>query len=369
MPKPYEELCRPEILSIHPYTPGKPLDQVMAELGLAEILQLANNENVLGPSPKAVAAMALAAGDYWLYPDLSHHRLKAALSAHLGIGADHLVIGAGSTAIIRLIGETFFRPGDEVVYAWPGFIMYDWACRLMGAKQVAVPLDGDMRHDLDRMAAAITDRTRLVFVCNPNNPTGTYNTRAEIERFLDQVPADVIVVLDEAYFEFARRMTDYPDGIDYVRQGRRVLVLRSFSKIYGLAGLRVGYGIGAPELVGLLRRTREPFHVTSPAQEAAIAALGDSEHVQASVAAAVESCAILAAASAKLGLKMVPSVANFAMIDAGRDTVPLAAAMLQQGVMIRPANIFGLPTWMRITVGTPAQTQRFVEVLQSALAE
>src|SRR5690606_30365242 len=269
---------KPWIAALDPSGPGKPIEEVERELGLQGVVKLASNENPLGPSPKAVEAIRAALGGVHRYPDGASFRLRERLAAKLGVGPEQLVFGCGADEVLELVAKSFLGPGDECVFAWPSFAMYPIVTRGMGATPVAVPLDGDLVHDLDAMARAVGERTRVVFVCNPNNPTGTSVGAAAFERFAAALPDDVLLVVDEAYVDFARR-PDFPDTLGWVRRRLGTLVIRTFSKSVGLAGLRVGYGIADPELAGWLERARHPFNVNLLAEVAALAAPDDHEHL------------------------------------------------------------------------------------------
>ena len=283
MTRSLEDLASPYLSGLIPYSPGKPIEEVERELGISDSVKLASNENPLGPSPKALQAIAGALPNLHRYPDGGGYALRQALSRHWDVPADWLILGNGSNELLEMVGRSFLMPGDEVLYARQAFIVYDMVAQVTGATKVAVPL-ADFAHDLPAMQAAITPRTKLVFLANPNNPTGTCVDPRALEGFLAAVPPDVIVVLDEAYYEYLPPEAR-PDALQFVRDGRWVLVLRTFSKIYGLAGLRIGYGIGPAPLVALLNRVREPFNTNSLAQVAAAAALDDADHVAASRAA------------------------------------------------------------------------------------
>lgn len=361
------ESCKHSIRKIRPYVQGKPLEEVQRELGLTDVVKLASNENPLGPSPGAVAAMVEALQQCNLYPDGSNHRLKERLAGVLGVTPDQLVMGAGSSTVLRLIAEAFLMPGDEVMYADPSFIMYEWITHLAGATPVVVPVDGEHRHDLPAMAAAVTPRTKVIIVCNPNNPTGTTATQAELDAFLAAVPPSVLVVIDEAYYEYAAG-PGHPDGLEYIRQDRNLLVLRSFSKIHGLAGLRVGYGVGQPPVIAALRRVREPFNVSIVAQAAALAALADHAHVARSRAVNELGKEILYAGISRLGLPFIPTAANFLMVRTPGEDQAVFEALLRQGVIIRPGRTFAMPGWIRVTIGTEEQNRRFLAALESTLS-
>lgn len=357
---------RESIRKIRPYQQGKPIEEVQRELGLEDVVKLASNENPLGPSPAAVQAMTQALLESHIYPDGSNYRLKEKLAGALGLAPENIVFGAGSSTVLRLIAEAFLTPGDEIVYADPSFILYEFVAHVAGATPVVVPLTADHRHDLPAMARAVTDKTRAVVICNPNNPTGTTVTRAEFEAFLAEVPPHLLVVMDEAYFEYARG-PEHVDGLEYLKAGRNVLVLRSFSKIYGLAGLRVGYGVGRSDVVAALRRVREPFNVNSVAQAAVMAALTDDAHVRRSREVNDLGREALYAGARELGLEYIPSAANFVMIRCPADDQLLYQALLEQGVVVRPGRAFAMPGWLRVTIGTPEQNRRFLEALAVAL--
>lgn len=354
------------ITRLTPYRPGKPIEEVERELGLTDIIKLASNENNLGPSPKAIEAMQRAAAQMHLYPEATAPRLRQALAQHLDVAEKMLVFGNGSDDILHLLGVTFLEPGDEVIEAVPSFVRYRAAAILNNAPCHSIPLDANWTHDLEAMAERINAHTRLIFLCNPNNPTGTIVSRATLEQFLDGVPERAIVVLDEAYFEYAQG-PDFPDGLRYVREGRNVVVLRTFSKIYGLAGLRIGYGVMRPEIAAWLERTREPFNVSAMAQAAALAALADMEHVARTLAMNAAGKHALYAGFETLGLSYTPTHANFIWVDVRRDCKAVFEALLRQGVITRTGDVFGAPTHLRVTIGKPEENARFLAALRAAL--
>ncbi|MHB1127210.1 MAG: histidinol-phosphate transaminase [Bacillota bacterium] len=359
---------RDNILSIKPYVPGKPIEEVERELGIKDVIKLASNENPLGPSPEAVEAVREAVEKTYLYPDGNCFYLKRALASRYEFEEDNIIIGNGSDEILKLIAEASLNPGDEVIIAQPSFSEYEFVTRLMGAEPVFVDLR-EYRHDLQAMAGKINTKTKIVFVCNPNNPTGTIVTRDEIESFLGSVPDDVLVIFDEAYKEYVTHPR-YPDSLKYVQQGRQnVIVLRTFSKIYGLAGLRVGFGVAARETIVHLNRVREPFNVNSLAQTAALAALGDQLHVDKSRVSNSEGKTYLCQEFRKLGLENIPTEANFIMVNTGVDSRKLFQLMLRKGVIIRTGDIFGMDTFIRVTIGTPRQNERFINALTETLSE
>ncbi|MDN5347248.1 MAG: histidinol-phosphate aminotransferase [Clostridia bacterium] len=359
--------CREAILEIKPYVPGKPIEEVQRELGIQDVIKMASNENPLGPSPDAVLALREAVERVHLYPDGNCYYLKEALAARYGVSAENIIIGNGTDEILKLLAEAYINPGDEIVVADPTFSEYEFAAQVMAGRAVKVPCQ-NFRHDLKAMAAAITPRTRLVFVCNPNNPTGTIVSQKEVASFLDKVPPEVIVVFDEAYSEYVTA-EDYPDTLAYIKEGRpNVIVLHTFSKIYGLAGLRVGYGLAAPEIIRAVNRVREPFNVNLLAQVAALAALKDEFHVAKSQEVNARGKEFLYGAFSALGLKFVPTEANFIFVDVGRDSREIFQKLLRKGVIVRTGDIFGYPNYLRITIGTRRQNERLIQSLKEILA-
>jgi histidinol-phosphate aminotransferase len=346
------------------YPPGMPLEELEREYGITGSIKLASNENPFGPSPRALAAIGGALGALHRYPDGSGFYLRRALAARLGVAADAIVLGNGSNDIIELVVRAFLRPGDDAVMAEQAFVIYQMVVQAAGATPRAIPLRR-YTHDLDAIAQAIGPSTRLVFLANPNNPTGTIYKRDEWEDFLGSVPPHVIVVADDAYADYVED-PDYPDSLAYHRRGRLLLTLRTFSKIHGLAGLRVGYGVGPLEVVEVLNRIRQPFNVNSLAQVAALAALDDDEHVERTRANNRDGLAYLRAACDRLKRPYVPSWANFLLIDVG-DGARVYEALLRLGVIVRPMDVYGLPHHLRVTVGTPAENARFVECLEAVL--
>jgi histidinol-phosphate aminotransferase len=358
-------LVAENILRLKPYVPGKPIEEAKREYGLTDVCKLASNENALGPSPLAVAAIREAAANIGLYPDAACYQLTRDLAAHWGVEPENLILGNGSDEIIQFLGLAFVRPGDEILTGTPSFVRYEAAAVLNNGVLIEVPLR-DYRFDLGAMAGRLSERTRVVFIANPNNPTGTMVTRAELERFLDRVPDQAIVAMDEAYFEYADS-PDYPDSWEYVRQGRNVIVLRTFSKIYALAGLRVGYGMARPELIRYLHQVREPFNVNSLAQAAACASLRDPDQVERSRRMNREGKAMLTAAFDSMGLPYAPTEANFILVDVKRECRAVYEGLLRRGVIVRTGDIFGLPTHLRVTIGTAAENERFLRELRAVL--
>ncbi len=353
----------PDIESLVPYSPGKPIDELERELGLTGIIKLASNENPRGPSPKALGVLADAAKALHRYPDGGAFRLRAALAEHWKVSPEQIVPGNGSDEIIGMLVRAFLAPGEEAVMADQTFVIYHMEVTAAHGRPVVVPLR-EFRHDLPAMAGAVTARTRLLFLCNPNNPTGTMVTASEVDGLMARIPDHVIVVFDEAYCEYVQA-TDFPDSLRFVRQNRHAIVLRTFSKIYGLAGLRIGYGVTTPEIAGYLNRVRPPFNANSLAQRAALAALGDEEHVTQSRLMNRAEMAVVKAGLEAMGFRPVPSEANFLYFDCGRDGREVFQALLRHGVIVR--HIEG--RMLRVTVGLPDENRRFLDALKQVLMQ
>jgi histidinol-phosphate aminotransferase len=362
-----QSMARPAVFDLKPYVAGKPAEEVERELGITNVIKLASNETPLGPSPKAVVAMREAVAKAHVYPDSNCFYLKQDLAVHTGFGPDNILVGNGSDDLLKLIAETFVLPGDEVIMADPSFGEYEFVTRIMAGTCVMLPLR-DFRHDLPAMLARVSERTKILFVCNPNNPTGSIVERSEVEELMRRIPDHVLVIFDEAYVEYATS-PDFPDSLRFVREGRKAIVLRTFSKIYGLAGLRVGYGITTPEIAALVSRVKEPFNVNAIAQAGARAALTDQEHVHKSRQVNTEGLAYLYSEFAGMGLRYVPSQANFVFVDVGHDSRAVFQKLLHKGVIIRTGDIFGTPTFIRVTVGTRAENERFIAALKTVLEE
>jgi histidinol-phosphate aminotransferase len=358
------------VRAIAPYQSGKPIAEVAREFGLDEaaIVKLASNENPFGVPDSAKAAMAAAMADLGRYPDANGFDLKAALSKRYDVPQDWITLGNGSNDILEIAAHAFVQPGQAVVYAQYSFAVYALATQGLGARHIVVAAK-DYGHDLDAMAAAIDADTRLVFIANPNNPTGTFLPAAAIEAFLQRVPANVVVVLDEAYNEFLAPEQQYESSA-WVRQYPNLLVSRTFSKAYGLAGLRVGFAIAQPQLTDLMNRIRQPFNVNSMAQAAAIAALDDAEFLQKGARNNAAGYAQLTQAFEAMGLEYVPSFGNFVLVKVGADDgagARVNLALLKQGVIVRPVGSYGLPQWLRISIGLPEENAAFLAALAKAL--
>lgn len=365
MSKSITEFANPQLEGLVPYEPGKPVEDVARELGLDpdSVVKLASNENPLGPSPKAVEAMKAAAERAHIYPDGGGYRLRSAIAKKFGMEIGNVVLGNGSNEIIEFAGHAFLHPGASIVTAEHAFVVYRLMATLFGARTIEVA-DPDFVHDLDAMAAAITPDTREVFIANPNNPTGTLVGQDAIDRFMDKVPDHVVVIFDEAYYEF---LDTPPDTLKFVREGRNVVVMRTFSKIQGLAGLRIGYGLAPRPLAEVLQKTRQPFNANAIAQEGALAGLLDDEHQRRTKQVTDEGRNLLEGAFAGMGLRYVPSHANFVLVRVG-DGDALFQRMLRRGVIIRAMRAYKLPDWVRVSVGTAAENARFLEVFREELA-
>jgi histidinol-phosphate aminotransferase len=360
----FASLARPSVLTQPVYEPGKPIEYVARELGLdpAGIIKLASNENPFGLSPRALAAARNALGQGQLYPDGGCFELRQKLGTLRGLDADQFVIGNGSNEIIELLGHAFLGAGDHVVMGAPAFVVYKLVTLLFGARAIEVPLR-EWRHDLAALQSAVTPATKLVYVCTPNNPTGTANTEAELHAFVRSLPEHVVAVIDEAYSEF---LENPPDMRPLIREGRKLVCLRTFSKIYGLASLRVGYGYASAELCALLNRVRQPFNVNAIGQAAAIAALDDQEFAEHCARENRVGLVQIADGCSRLGLEIVPSVANFMLVNVG-DGIRVFEALQRRGVIVRPVKSYGLPEWIRVTVGTRKQNDRLLNELEVAM--
>ncbi|MBP1207829.1 histidinol-phosphate aminotransferase [Duganella sp. 1411] len=360
------------VRAIAPYQAGKPIAEVAREFGLdeASIVKLASNENPFGVPESAVQAMTAAATDLGRYPDANGFELKAALSKRYDVPADWITLGNGSNDILEIAAHAFVERGQSIVYAQYSFAVYALATQGVGARHIVVPAQA-YGHDLPAMLAAITDDTRLVFIANPNNPTGTFIPAAEIQAFLDKVPANVVVVLDEAYNEFLAEENQF-ESAEWVKKYPNLLVSRTFSKAYGLAGLRVGFGIAQPALTDLMNRIRQPFNVNSMAQAAAIAALNDKDFLKRSAANNAAGYQQFIEAFKQLGLEYVPSYGNFVLVKVGDDPAAgsrVNLSLLKQGVIVRPVGNYGLPEWLRISIGLPQENAVLIAALTKALAE
>ncbi len=360
-----ERWANRDVLTLQPYQVGKPIEELTRELGVTDVIKLASNENPRGPGPAVHAALARAATTLSRYPDGSGYRLKQALARHLGVSGPQITLGNGSNDVLELVAGIALSPGNEGVVSEHAFVVYPLAVISHGGKLVTVPAR-ECTHDLDAMARAITRATRIVFVANPNNPTGTWVGRNALTRFLDRVPPHVIVVLDEAYFEYLQH-PDYPNGIELQSRYPNLVVTRTFSKVYGLAGMRVGYGVSHPDIADLLNRVRQPFNVSALALECAEAALGDVEYVRTSIEINNAGMEQLRRGLDQLGIAHIPSGGNFLCIDVRRPAGPIYDALLRLGVIVRPVAGYGMPNHLRVTVGLREENARFLDALAHVL--
>jgi len=359
------KLARKGILGLKPYVPGKPIEEVRRELGLKELIKLASNENPKGPSPEAVSAIEAEIGNIFRYPDPSCALVKNALAERLGVSEEMITLANGCDNIIYMIGAAFINEGDEAIMAEPTFTVYESVTRIMGGRPVPVKLK-DYIHDLEGMARRIGRKTKLVFLCNPNNPTGTLIPKEALDQFLADLPDHVIAILDEAYFDYVSEK-DYPTGISLLGGNLNLIALKTFSKIYGLAGLRVGFAVADGDLISVMERVREPFPVNRIAQAAALAALRDENHVKEVLRSNEEGKAFLYGEFHRLDIDYVPTQANFIFVDFKRDSQEIYNALLKEGMIIRPGTIWDYPTSARITIGSMDENRRFIEKLEKII--
>ena len=350
--------------SISPYVPGKPLEEAERELGI-KFVKLASNENPLGPSPRAVIALRDAAAEVNRYPDGSGHYLRHALASRHGFDPEQIVLGNGSTELVEILAKAYLADGRGAIVAEQAFIMYSIAVRAMAAPLRSVP-QNDHHHDLPRMAEACDGSTTLVYIANPNNPTGTYVDRAAFDAYFERVPEHVLTIIDEAYFEYVEAV-DYPDCLDYLRAGRNVVVLRTFSKIHGLAGLRIGYGVTSRQVIRAIEAVRSPFNTSAVAQAAALAALDDADHVERSRRENNTGLTYLQGELARRNIGFVPSVANFVLVRTALPGTELYQRLLARGVIVRPMGAYGYPEGVRVSIGTEAENRRFLAALDDCL--
>lgn len=367
----FAALAVPGVQALRPYEPGKPVETLERELGIREALKLASNENPLGPSPRAVEALQKGLGNLHIYPDGNGFALKQALAERHGVAPDQVTLGNGSNEVLELVARTWLAPGLNAVYSQHAFAVYPLVVQAVSAEgrvAPARPADAEQPHghDLDAMAALVDPDTRVVFVANPNNPTGTWLTAESLERFVARMPDNTLVVVDEAYAEYVER-PDYPDTTQWLQRFPNLLVTRTFSKIHGLAGLRLGYSVSSPMIAELLNRVRQPFNVNALAQLAGLAALRDSAHVAQSIRVNREGLLQVEAGLRDRGLGFIPSVGNFVTFDVRQPPGPVYERLLRQGVIVRPVANYGLPTHLRVTIGTANENERFLKALDSVL--
>lgn len=361
----FEGLARAGLQDLEPYIPGKPIEEVQQAFGLQEVIKMASNENPWGTSPMALDAMGEEMAKLSHYPEGTCRELRQSLAQSLGVGADMITVSNGADNILMMIAQAFVEVGEEVVMAKPTFPVYRTVTLIMGGVPVEVPLR-DFTHDLEAMASAVGPKTKAVFICNPNNPTGTMVNHHEVERFLTQLPHGVLLIMDEVYGDFAAS-DEFPDTLASIKGERAVLSVRSFSKLYGLAGLRVGYAVGPFELIEALNRVREPFPVNRLAQAAALAALDDEGFRRHVITGTEQGRAYLTDSLHRMGLRCLPSHTNFLFVDLGTDAQAVFEALLRRGIIFRPGGIWGTPTWCRITVGAPEQNEKLIHALGEVL--
>ncbi|MCP4925387.1 MAG: histidinol-phosphate transaminase [Gammaproteobacteria bacterium] len=367
-----ENLIANGVRGLQPYVPGKPIEELESELGLSDVIKLASNENPLGPPASALAAIRASLDDLSLYPDGSGYILKQALAAHFSTDPQRITLGNGSNDLLVLLAEAFLTAGTAAVYDQYSFVVYRLAVQATGAEAKVSPANPvsdilqPLGHDLDAMRALIDDHTRLVFLANPNNPTGTWCNAEELHAFISSVPAQTIVVVDEAYGEYVLH-DNYPCTIDWIDEFPNLVVIRTFSKIYGLAGLRIGYSISQPDLAEVLNRVRQPFNVNNLAQSAALAVLQDFDYVERARIMNSQGLIALTDGLVSLGLKVIPSIGNFVLVDMGRPAESIYTALLRTGIIVRPVGNYGLPNYLRISLGLPEQNQRLLSELKTIL--
>lgn len=361
----YIALANKGVQKISPYQPGKPIEELERELGITDIIKLASNENPLGCSPRVLVAIESCLSELALYPDGNGFVLKKALSDFYRRPLEEITLGNGSNDILELTARAFLGAGDEAIYAQHSFAVYPLVVQAVGATGITVPAK-NFGHDLAAMAAAITPKTRVIFIANPNNPTGTWVEKTELDVFLNTVPENVLVVLDEAYGEFVEA-EDFPDGLDYLSRHGNVIVSRTFSKAYGLAALRVGYAFAHPDITNVLNRVRQPFNVNALALRAAVAALNDQDFVARARSVNAQGMVQISEAVSAMGLSFIPSRGNFLCIDLKRPGLPVYENLLRQGVIVRPVTNYGLPNFLRVTIGTQSENERFLTALKLVL--
>lgn len=359
-------LAKEYLRKIKPYKPGKPIEEVRRELGLREVIKLASNENPLPPAPGVISSIVKAARELNRYPDSQCYYLKKELARRFRLRQENFIVGNGSDEIITFAVRTFLKEDEEAIIARPTFLIYGIAAAQVNARARYVPLK-DYRYDLDAMRKAVNKKTKIIFIANPDNPTGTYVTNKEVERFMSHLRKDIIVFFDEAYYEFAEEIRDYPDTLKYLREGRNVIITRSFSKIYSLAGLRVGYGIADAGMIESMNKLREPFNVNSLAQAAALASLGDDRIIKRAKKIAGEGKMFLYNELAVLGISCLPSAANFILMDIGNNAERIYERLLRRGVIVRNMRDWGLRGFLRVTIGTMRENRIFIKNLKEIL--
>lgn len=361
----YIALAAPGVGDLQPYQPGKPVEELQRQLGLSNIVKLASNENPRGPSEKVKESLHTVLRELSRYPDGSAYLLKKAIAEHLGVAQNRITVGNGSNDVLELVARVFLLPGNEAIVSQHAFVVYPLVVKAAGARLITVPAK-NWAHDLTAMAAAVTDKTRMLFIANPNNPTGTWASQTALIELLEQLPQSVLVILDEAYFEYVQDGA-YPNGLTLSQRYPNLVITRTFSKVYGLAGLRVGYSVSHADIADLMNRIRQPFNVNAVALAAAQTALSDQEYVQRSVQLNLSGMRQLVDGFDRLGVDYIPSVGNFVSLDVAGDAMPIYQALLQQGVIVRPIGVYGMPDHLRVTVGLEEENRRLLDSLQQVL--
>ncbi len=356
-------MFRKNIVNIIPYRQGKPIKEVERELGIKDCYKLASNENLLGPSKKALNAIKKNLNEINYYPDGSGYYLRNALSSKLNVAPNQVILGNGSDELLQIIGLTFINPMDEVIVSPEGFIRYPMIVDIMNGKNVFVPMK-NYKYNLSAMLEKINNKTKIIFIANPNNPTGTAVYAAEMNSFMNKIPENVVVVLDEAYYEFIEK-SKFSDSLKYISQDRNVIIIRTFSKMFGLAGLRIGYAISTPLIIENMNKVRCPFNVNSIAEIAAIAALDDNEHIKETNKMITAEKKYLYRELEKIGLKFLSSETNFILIHIGKNAIPVFESLLKEGIIVRPMGVYGLGEWLRVTIGTHQMNLKFIKKLKS----
>lgn len=358
--------ARDVLKRMKPYSPGKPIWEVQRELGLDRVVKLASNENPIGPSPKAVEAIQELLGDLHRYPDAQAVDLRATIAGRYGLASEQIIVTNGGDELITLVSEAFVEAGDEIVVPGPSFSEYEFGGQLMGAVVRTVPLTEDYQYDVPAILEAVNERTRIVYLCSPNNPTGTILARSALIGLLDALPSSVLVMLDSAYSHFVTE-GDYSDGIEFVKAGYPVIVLQTFSKVYGLAGIRVGFGVASPSIIGAILQVKEPFNVNALAQAAASAAIADEDHVRKSSQLVEDERSRLYRGFEELGLSYTPSMSNFILVKLGEEAEQRYMELMRKGVIVRYGAAWGLPQHVRISIGAPEENQILLQALRQIL--
>ncbi|MGG1633154.1 histidinol-phosphate transaminase [Paenibacillus sp. NRS-1760] len=349
-----------------PYSPGKPIWEVQSEYGLQHVIKLASNENPLGPSPKAIEAIQIALKDLHRYPDNQSQLLKKTIADYYDLHADQVIVTNGGDELITLVAEAFLDAGDEIIVPGPTFSEYEFGAQLMGAKTIVVPLNDAFQYDAEAIVAAVTDRTKIIYLCSPNNPTGTYVAQKDLKYILDTIPKRIMVMLDTAYSHYVSEEL-YSDGMEFVRAGYPLIVLKTFSKIYGLAGIRVGYGAAPQKIIQSILQVKEPFNVNALAQTAAASAIGDEEHVLRSQALVAKERERMYASFDQLGIKYTQSMTNFVLAELGPESESIYMRLMAKGIIVRHGKTWGLPLHVRISIGMPEENDQFIAALSEIL--